>query len=132
MPAPPDDLDSAAPAAADDSDHLLARRLAKFDTLLADILHPPEVEAVDTSAYAGLAGQVIRVIARDDFAVVRVTVRLVQADGNLLEEGDATQQTNPLEWLYLTRQTNTKIAGTRLTVRALDRPGNQAEAAVAL
>jgi hypothetical protein len=40
----------------------------------ADFRHPPVIEDIDLSAYAGLPGQLIRVRAVDDFGVVRIAI----------------------------------------------------------
>jgi hypothetical protein len=60
----------------------------------ADFRHPPVIEDVDLSAYAGLPGQFIRVRAVDDFGVVGVALVISALDGEVLEQGDASPAEN--------------------------------------
>ena len=93
-----------------------------FSIAVADFFHPPTVDEVDVSGYAGAVGDPILVRASDDFEVVGVSVTISDADGAELEGGDAVLQDG--QWLYTA--TTAVDAGTtiHLTVVAADRPGN--------
>lgn len=100
-------------------------RQSPYHVAIADFMHSPRIISVDTSAYRGRTGDVIRVAATDDFAVVSVLLRLETAAGELLEEGPALPTTAGFDWHYLARTTSPGAAVLR--VRAFDRPGNVAE-----
>ncbi len=109
-------------------DRAFDRRLSQFDVLLSDIRHPPVIESVDAAAYSGQAGQLISIIARDDFAVAHVEVRIERPDGSPVEVGAAVAQPTSLRWLYYTQLSNPGYADHVLHVLVSDRPGNVTEA----
>jgi hypothetical protein len=90
---------------------------------IADFMNPPTVVAAEWSGYQGRAGDVIRVVATDDFAVTALTVRLETAAEDLLEEGLATLLPDGA-WAYTVVRPHTAGPGTRILVQAYDRPGN--------
>ena len=67
----------------------------------------------------------IAVRAIDDFRVVSVRVEIYAANGTLLEQGNAEQSTNGLDWTYTATQANSPLAGTKITAIAIDVPGNE-------
>jgi hypothetical protein len=72
-------------------------------------------------------GNSLFVSASDDVEVVAVSVRIERSTGTLVETGNAVQQANGNEWLYTASATNNAPAGSKVTVRAVDRPGNVTE-----
>jgi len=74
-----------------------------FNVAMADWLHAPEILDVDLSAWNGQAGQVIRIKAMDDVKVKGVSVVITDANGVLLEQGEAAQA-DGLWWTYTTTQ----------------------------
>jgi len=62
--------------------------------------------------------------ATDDFRVTQVQVSIVNADGSVVEEGNAVQQANGIDWLYTATVANESLAGDKIVVRASDKPGN--------
>ncbi len=71
-----------------------------YNVALADFMHPPEILAVDLSGYSGRAGEVIRIQARDDVAVARVSVVIADAGRQIVEQGQATSNSSGLWWTY--------------------------------
>ena len=53
---------------------------------------------------------------------------IANGDGSVVEQGDAVQQTNGIDWLYTATAVNESTAGDRIEVRASDKPGNIAAA----
>ena len=99
-----------------------------FNVAVADFMKAPQIDEIDVTHYRGAVGDAIRVRATDDFDVQRVTVSIHSADGALIEEGEAVQQDNVIDWIYTTTAANGDTSGDRIEVRAYDRPGNVTEA----
>jgi hypothetical protein len=93
-----------------------------FNVAVADFLNAPDIVHVNLSGYAGNAGDVILIDATDDFAVVSVTVRIVNENG-IVEEGAAVRGIG-YRWIYTATQNNGDTATSRITVSASDLPGN--------
>ena len=87
-----------------------------YNVALGDYLHPPKIVAVEQ------AGGTIRVCAEDKVKVARVTVTLLDAEGQALEEGEATPDAIGWWWTY----TPGAVGAARVRVCALDLPGNRA------
>ncbi|MDR1169542.1 MAG: hypothetical protein LBK97_01745 [Prevotellaceae bacterium] len=94
-----------------------------FNLAVADFFNAPDIENIDVSGYCGNAGDQIRIIARDDFAVKSITVRIVNSDGSLVEEGEAVNSVSAL-WIYTATQDNENLEGDKITVTVSDLPGN--------
>jgi hypothetical protein len=90
---------------------------------VADLFNAPDIEQIDLSGYSGNVGDRIRIIASDDFAVKSVHVRITNADGSLVEEGNAAQGVSKL-WIYTAAQSNEQLDGDKIVVSASDLPGN--------
>lgn len=101
-----------------------SRKLGILALCVADFLNPPQIDQIDLSAYTGQAGQVIRVIATDDVEVVGVQVRITDANGALVEEGQAVSQGGG-SWIYTTTAQAPAGQAINVTATATDRPGNQ-------
>ncbi len=99
-----------------------------YNIAVADMLHAPNIESIDLSTYKGNIGDKITIIATDDFKVVQVSVTIENADGSLVEQGNAVQDAqNNLQWVYTATAANTDLTGDKITVKATDTPGNLAE-----
>ena len=92
-----------------------------FRMAMADFLHPPRVTAVDLSAYAGGAGEVIEIDAEDGFEVTRVVVVLRDGSGVEIESGAAARAPSG-RWRYRT-QTTAAAGPVHVEATAYDRPG---------
>lgn len=88
-------------------------------------LAPEFDEDVNLSTYTGAIGEEISVSVIDDFQVIGVKVKIINADLSLLEEGDAVQSDNGLDWIYTCTAVNAAPAGSKIIFTASDLPGNQ-------
>ena len=68
-----------------------------FHLAKADFRLPPKIGDVDLSGYRGNPGDVIRVVATDDFEVKEVLLVLRRLSGDLIEQGAAVLETGDLE-----------------------------------
>ena len=98
-----------------------------FNVAVADFMHAPHIDEIDLTGYTGQAGDTIRVRATDDFKVTQVRVTITNADGTLVEEGDAVQQENTIDWVYSATAVNESTEGDKIVVSATDKPGHAAE-----
>ena len=98
-----------------------------YNVAVADFFHAPDIEEVDLTAYTGAVGDPIRVRAVDDFKVVKVHVAIFNGDGTTVEEGDAVQDENALDWIYTATAVNESLEGDKIVVTASDNPGNVTE-----
>jgi len=110
-------------AAAKDKD------LPIFAAIIADFFHAPTISNVDVLAYNGQVGDLISIMAGDDFGVATVHVSIIDNDngGNVIENGNAVE-TAAGSGLWVYTATDVVPAGTELTVNvvATDRPGGTA------
>jgi len=96
-----------------------------FNIAVADWFSAPEVHGMDLSGWNGGAGEPIRVQALDDVQVKHVIVKISDGNGELLEEGRATE-TAEKHWFEYTTVGNYAGALT-VTATAVDLPGNMTE-----
>jgi hypothetical protein len=97
--------------------------ITAYNIAVADFLNAPDIETVDLSAYTGTVDDTIRIIASDDFAVKTVFVQINNADGTLVEEGEAINSAANL-WIYTATQRNAGLDGNKIVISASDLPGN--------
>jgi signal peptidase I len=90
---------------------------------VADFFHAPDIQLIDLRGYAGNAGDKIMITVTDDFAVHAVQVRINNADGSLVEEGNAVRSAGDI-WMYTATQNNENLEGDKIVVTASDLPGN--------
>lgn len=102
-----------------------SKGVSAYNVAVADLLNAPDIEMIDLSKYSGNLGDVIKVMATDDFAVIGVHVKIENADGSLVEEGAAID--NGGEWVYTATASNPDLSGDKITVTALDNPANLTE-----
>lgn len=96
-----------------------------YNVAVADLLNAPDIESIDLSSYSGNVGDVIKVMVTDDFGVEEVKVKIENADGTLVEEGNAVN--SGIEWVYTATVQNADLAGDKITVTASDAPANLSE-----
>lgn len=96
-----------------------------YNVAFADFMTAPKIHEVDTRAYAGKRGNPIRIKATDDFKVISVEVKIINAAGAQVECGHAWQRSKS-QWHYNAQQENPILPGTRIIVTALDKPRNEA------
>ena len=98
-----------------------------YNIAVADFLNAPQINEIDIANYNGQIGSYIQVRATDDFDVVAVTVTIQNADGSLVESGNAVLQPGSSWWRYTATAANESLASDKITVRATDIPGNHTD-----
>lgn len=102
-----------------------SKGISTYNVAVADLLNAPKIQEINLSAYTGNPGDTIRIIATDDFEVVSVNVKIENADGSLVEEGNAIN--NGAEWVYTATVLNSDLSGDKITITASDYPANMTE-----
>ena len=93
-----------------------------YTAAVKDFMKPAWITSIDTNKYAGKLGDKIRIFAGDSFKVASVTVTINDADGNLIETGQAVQA--DALWVYTVTAANTPPAGSSVFVLVYDLPGH--------
>lgn len=95
-----------------------------YNVAFADYLKAPELRKVMAEGYNGAIGDSILFRVIDNFKLQSVTVRILDAANNVIEQGAATLMANGLDWEYIATATNPTVLGSNLEVTAKDTPGN--------
>jgi hypothetical protein len=106
-----------------------SKGMRAFAFAVADFLNEPKVMAIDTSAYHGAVGGLIKVRAVDDFEVTGVTVVMKDGENAVIQQGAAMLVDGV--WQYAT--TVGIAVGEEVTIEAvaMDRPGHTGSLSVA-
>jgi hypothetical protein len=105
----------------------------KYICAVRDYMRPPKVNRIDTVAYNRNPGSTILIKAIDDFCVKEVKVSILNAAGDLVEEGNAlVDPINRFKWIYTATQEIEVIQGCKIRATAEDLPGNRAELEITL
>lgn len=96
-----------------------------FNVAFADFLNAPRIDEIDLTGYTGAVGSTIRIRCVDDFVVDSVYVKIENQDGSVADEGDAVLDANGLDWIFTAIKVNADLAGDKITVTAVDKPGNK-------
>lgn len=99
--------------------------VSTYNVAVADLLNAPKIEKIDLTSYTGNTGDQIKITVTDDFEVVSVSVKIENADGSMVEEGNATD--NGVDWVYTSTASNPDLSGDKITVIASDNPANMSE-----
>ena len=91
----------------------------------SDAYRPPVIKGILAYGYSGAAGNIITIQATDNFKVTAVKVSIYNSDNTLIEEGDAVDNGDKLNWMYTVSQANNNVAGSKIMVKAYDMPGNE-------
>ena len=95
-----------------------------YNVAMADWFNKPKIVELDVTGWNGQAGQPINIKAMDDVQVTRVSVMILDGNGTVVEQGQAS----PDEGIWWTYVTKAPANGNRyLQVTAYDRPGNTAQ-----
>lgn len=102
--------------------------VSAYNVAVADLLHAPQIEKIDLSNYFGKIGDKIIVKVTDDFKVASVVVTITNADGSLVEEGNALiDDEQETDWIFTATKTNADLNGDKITIHAYDLADNMAE-----
>lgn len=96
-----------------------------FAAAVKDYLVPPKILSVEVSEYTGEVGSTIPIKVSDNLKTIQLRVAILTADGSTLESGEATLSPGDVDWKYITTQALPVLAGSKIVVTAIDRPGNQ-------
>lgn len=100
---------------------------------VTDYLNAPKINKIDTSKYRGNVKQIINIYATDDFRVNKVMVVIRNANGELVESGEAKMKSKRYgRWTYLTTVVNTQTARGTLLVTVEDHAENMTSQTVVL
>ncbi len=101
-----------------------------YNVAIRDWFNPPVVEEINVGGYTGQAGEVIRARVVDDVRVVRVEVRVVGAEGVVVEEGEMVREQGG--WYGFVTREVCAAGEARVVVRGWDLAGHFGEGEVGL
>ncbi len=107
------------------------RGLTAFNVAVADFFGAPDINDISMEGYTGRAGDRIEILVSDDFAVKSVRVQILNADGTVVEDGEAALSGGTL-WVYTATADNESLEGDKIIVSATDLPGNVTSEEVAM
>jgi len=97
-----------------------------YNLAIVDWLGAPKVLEINMDDWTGKIGQTIRVKARDNVMVARVEVMIRDANGNILEAGEAVQAEERSPWWNYTSQALSMMTPFPIVeATAQDLPGNK-------
>jgi hypothetical protein len=91
-----------------------------YHVAVSDYFKAPVIRSIDIDRQAGI----ISALVSDNFRVERVHVKVIDANGNLIEEGAAVMQADEESWVYVTTVAGADAMGNKVCVEARDLPGN--------
>jgi hypothetical protein len=102
-------------------------RTTAYDLALIDWFGKPKIFEIDMDSWTGKIGQIVRVKARDNVMIARVAIVIRDAQGNILEAGEAVRsETGSAWWAYTTRSPVPMTPFPGVEAIAWDLPGNRA------
>ena len=102
------------------------RNQSAYNVAFRDAFTAPEVTGIIAQGYRGAPGDIIVAQAIDDFEVKSIRVSIHNAANELIEEGDAVMNIGfDRNWTYTATQPNANVPGSKITVTAMDLPGNK-------
>lgn len=98
--------------------------LTVYNIALADYMVAPTL-SLPQGTYNGELNTLLKVRAIDKYEVSKVSLKISDADGNLIEKGDASITFNGLDWEYSTSSKFATPIGFKLEWTAYDLAGNE-------
>ena len=98
-----------------------------FNVSVADFMLAPDIDEIDVSGYSGSVGDIIRIRCTDNFSVVNVDISIYNDDGTMVEEGQAIQDRNKIDWVYTATVANENTAGDKIVIAATDKYSHATE-----
>ena len=97
-----------------------------YDLALIDWFGKPKIFEIDMDSWTGKMGQIVRVKARDNVMIARVAVVIRDAQGSMLEAGEAVRsEAGSAWWIYTTRSFVPMSPLPGVEAIAWDLPGNR-------
>jgi hypothetical protein len=98
--------------------------MTPYVVAMSDYLKPPVVHMIDSSGYKGVAGDQVLVLATDFTRVTGVSVKITDADDNVIEEGPCVEASNLDHWVYTATTVVDSLNELVITATATDIPGH--------
>jgi len=98
--------------------------MTAYSAAVADYLKAPEVEIIDLGDYHGQPGDVIRIALATPYKLQSMKVSIQQANGTVIEAGDALASDNRQEWRYTATANIPVLSGFKVVITVTNRPGN--------
>lgn len=95
-----------------------------YNVAIADYFNPPVIDSVSTENYHGAVNDTILFKAYDDVEIKAVKVEIRKPDSSLIESGYA-EINEAGEFVYTATGPNPELAGSKITVKVTDNPGNE-------
>lgn len=94
-----------------------------YTAAVTDYLKEPKIASVFTDNYKGEVGNVIFIAAVDQFKIQQMSITIMRADNTVIETGQPVVDQE--QWRYVTTQPNSALAGSKIVIKAKDRPGKE-------
>jgi hypothetical protein len=102
------------------------RKKTAYSIAFRHATQSPNIKWINTAIYTGLPNSKVFISVTDEVKVEEVLVRIVTADGVLIEEGSAyLPDGKNYNWTYVAMQYNTELEGCTVIVVAKNLPGNE-------
>ena len=92
---------------------------------LTDFMRSPWISGIKCEGYNGNSGDRLRIYAGDYFMITRVSVTITDKNGNLIEQGDCTDE--GVGWEYEAKVKIEDVSGFSIMAIAYDIPGHNCE-----
>jgi hypothetical protein len=96
-----------------------------YNVATRDARIPPTILGILTHGYTGQPGSVILVQATDNLKVKQVKVCVYDSSKQVIEEGDAVDNGDRLNWMYTTTVSHDNASDCSIEVKAYDLAGNE-------
>ena len=101
------------------------KKTSPYLVAVSDFLNAPVIVAVDISQYMGKPGDLITVIATDDFRIKAVSISILTDEGNIVEDGVAVPaDDDPDLYVYECTKRNERFSHSGIAVHVEDFAGN--------
>ena len=95
-----------------------------YNVAVSDARIPPKINSLLTHGYSGQAGSCILVQATDNVKVKSVQISIYDSSMLLIEQGEAADNDDNINWIYAATISVEHIAGYKIVASAYDISGN--------
>jgi hypothetical protein len=88
-----------------------------YNMAVADFFHAPDIDDIDVTNYNSAIGERIRIRTTDDFKVKQLNVAIYNAEGSLVEQGDAVRTDNVIDWIYTATVSDASPEGDKIIIK---------------
>ena len=108
------------------------KSISPYRLAVNDYLRRPYIHKIDSSGFQGNPGDKITVVAGDDFKLDSVSVKILDPDGQTVEEGICTFNLAAAYYEYSATKKLPAIPGSAIIASARDIPGNITQLTITL